>query len=96
MNDRWLKYDIIGPYSGILYGKQGDMVKIISQPNEVMILVEFGEERFHVRAEALSDKSLADNNKPAPVNSPPKSIQWMEKKNPVKTENKSESQASLF
>lgn len=95
MNYRWLKYDIVGQYSGIVYGKQNDQVNVISQPNEVMILVEMGDARFHVREEALSEKHLNDTDSCEVINPIPKPVQWMDR-NPVKTEKKSSPQTTLF
>lgn len=58
MNYRWLTLDITGLCSRNEYGKKGDKVTLISEPNVVMSLVEKGSIRFHVRTEYLSDKPL--------------------------------------
>lgn len=52
INEKFLSKDIIGPYSGIVYGRKGDKVKVINDSAE-MVLVEQGDNRYHVRMENL-------------------------------------------
>lgn len=52
INEKQLTKDIIGPYSGIVYGRKGDKVKVINDSTE-MVLVEQGSDRYHVRMENL-------------------------------------------
>jgi hypothetical protein len=52
INEKQLTKDIIGPYSGIVYGRKGDKVNVINDSTE-MVLVEQGSVRYHVRMENL-------------------------------------------
>lgn len=47
----------IGPYSGKVFGKKGDVVSIISEHGN-MAIVESGSERFPVKMEKLSKKEV--------------------------------------
>jgi hypothetical protein len=72
INEKQLTKDIIGPYSGIVYGRKGDKVKVINDSSE-MVLVEQGSGRYHVRMENLvnveesvpleNDLPVGDNKK---------------------------------
>jgi hypothetical protein len=52
INEKYLAKDIIGPYSGIVYGRQGEKVKVLND-SQVMVLVEQGGARYYVRMENL-------------------------------------------
>lgn len=62
----YLRKDVIGEASRIEYGKTGDKVTVIDDHEREMILVEGAKERFHVRAEALSDQ-LIQSERSIPV-----------------------------
>jgi hypothetical protein len=52
INQKYLTKDIIGPYSGIVYGRKGEKVKVIDD-SQVMVLVGQEEKRYFVRMENL-------------------------------------------
>jgi hypothetical protein len=66
INQKYLTQDIIGPYSGIVYGRKGEKVKVIND-SDIMVLVEQESKRYFVRMENLVnvDQSVPlENNLP--------------------------------
>jgi hypothetical protein len=66
INQKYLTQDIIGPYSGIVYGRKGEKVKVIDD-SQIMVLVEQESKRYFVRMENLVnvDQSVPlENNLP--------------------------------
>jgi hypothetical protein len=66
INQKYLTQDIIGPYSGIVYGRKGEKVKVIND-SQIMVLVEQESKRYFVRMENLVnvDQSVPlENNLP--------------------------------
>lgn len=58
----WLAENIIGPFSGIVYGRKGDVVSVEPWSDD-MALVSSVTEKFHVHHRKLSDKPV----EPGPV-----------------------------
>lgn len=60
----YLTRDVTGEASGIQYGKKGDKVTVIDDHEREMILVEGQNERFHVRADVLSETVIQPERVP--------------------------------
>jgi len=53
----FLKHDIVGAASRIIYGRKGDFVNVLRTGHD-MTLVEYNNQKFHVRNEKLSKEKV--------------------------------------
>jgi hypothetical protein len=88
----FLKSVVVGPFSGKVYGRAGELVQVVSVMGNMAIVQ--GGERFPVRIEQLSSvepKSIDDAPAPAPMKPPGrnKPVQSKTKKGAISSQTQS-------